>query len=352
MKAVILCAGEGKRLQPLTSLQPKALLPVANKPVIEYALENLRDAGCDQIGIVSNPSQVSAMAAALGDGARWRVRLEHLVQAEGKGIAAALRAAREFLGAEPFAAYLGDNLLVAALAPAADRFRQGDCAALLLLKEVPDPRAFGVAVLDGERVTAVVEKPAVPPSRMAICGVYFFTPAVWAAIARLQPSVRGELEITDAIAGLIRGATPVVGRPLAGGWHDIGSWGGYLAANRAVLATLPADPAAAAAPAGCTLAGPVRVGPGAVLERCRIRGPAVIGEGCVVRDASLGPFACLGAGVRLEGMAVSHSVLLPDAHLVRLPGLLRDAVVGPGAVLLAEPGAARSGGAALAKGAR
>lgn len=338
MKAVIPCAGGGTRLRPLTGLQPKALLPVANKPVIEYAIACLRDAGCREIGVVSNPEQRAAMAAALGDGSRWQVHLSHLTQTRGRGIAAALLAARPFLGSAPFATFLGDNLLEGGLAPAVARFARGDAAALLLLKEVADPRPFGVALLEGERITGVVEKPSVPNSRLAICGVYLFTPAVWGAIANLRPSARGELEITDAVAALIGAGETVVGHPLVGWWHDMGTWPGYLAANRAVLGALPAAPPPAFP--GNRLTGPVQVGAGTVLAQCQITGPAVVGRDCILRRVEVGPYTSIGDGAVLEGVQVAESVILPGAHLAHLPWALRGAVVGPGSLLLtaAEPG--------------
>lgn len=338
MKAVILCAGEGTRLRPLTWAQPKALLPVANKPLIAYAIESLRAAGCREIGVVSSPGQRAAMAA-LGDGARWQVRLTHLTQTGPKGIAAAMLAAREFLGDDPFAVYLGDNLLEGTLAPAMARFGRGDAAALLLLKEVADPRAFGVALLDGERVTQVVEKPADPLSNSAICGVYLFSPAVWDAIAGLAPSARGELEITDAIAALIGGGHLVVGQPLEGWWHDIGTLAGYLAANRDLLARLPAGRGRGVTVLNSRLEGPVSLGAGAVVERSVVIGPCAIGPGCVLRDARVGPYASLGAGTHVEGATVAESVVLAGARIAHVPWPLTGTVVGPDAVLMGGPGA-------------
>lgn len=342
MKAVILCAGGGTRLRPLTLTQPKALLPVANNPLIEYAIANLRDAGCDDIGIVSSPVHMSAMIAALGDGAAWQVQITHVCQTEPRGVAAAVLTARDFLGDDPFIVYLGDNLMEASLTPAVAHFHRSEAAALLLLKEVPNPQAFGVARLDGGRVTQVVEKPPQPDSSLAICGVYGFTPVIWEEMAALTPSGRGELEITDAIAGLIRRGRLVTGLPLTGWWHDMGSWDGYLAANRSLLAQIRSERDPTARVSVSRVEGPVRLGPGAVVENSVVYGPAIIGDNCVLRDATIGPYVSLGAGTRVDQTAVTDSIVLPGAHLAHVPWPVRLSVIGASSVLQVAP-AARDG---------
>jgi len=334
VRALVLCAGRGTRLRPLTHTWAKASLPVAGRPLWQHIFAYLAAHGFDEIGVVVSPGQ-EALAQ---DVQRWSPqRVSVIVQEEPGGIAHAVAAARPFLEDEPFLLYLGDNLTNEDLSPALRLFRTEAPAALLTLQRVADPRAFGVAALEGHRVTAVVEKPAVPPSDLAIAGIYVFSPEVHEAIAGLTPSARGELEITDAIARLIAGGRTVLGHELTGWWVDAGSSAGLLAANARLLdAVVPGvDPTAVLE--DVDIAGPVVIGPRTVLRRVRLRGPLFIGAECRLTESEIGPSTSIGHGAALDGVRVWNSILLPGSRLAG-PGLcLADSVVGAGASVSSRP---------------
>lgn len=346
VRAIVLCAGEGTRLRPLTHTQPKSMLPVANRPVLHWICSSLAQAGVVEIAIVLSPGQ-SMVPSQLGDGRELGVHLHYCYQTGPRGIAGAMLAARDFVAGAPFMVHLGDNLTGSPLAPLVDRFQTGTADGLLALRPVPDPRAFGVAMLDGERIMAVEEKPAQPRSNLAITGIYLFQPPIWDAIGQIVPSCRGELEITDAIALMLRDGRKVLGHQLESWWCDMGSVDGWLSANREVLDRLPGEVASGALVQSSRLEGRVRLGPGAVVDSSVIRGPAVIGAGCVIRHAYVGPYTAVGDGSRVIDAAVEHSILLQNATVEGVPRRLTDCILGR-EVIIGARGA--EGGAQLVVG--
>ncbi|MEV3860386.1 glucose-1-phosphate thymidylyltransferase [Streptomyces sp. NPDC050095] len=335
MKALLLAGGTGSRLRPFTHTGAKQLLPIANRPVLFYALESLAAAGITEAGVVVGTHGPQIRRAA-GDGSAFGLRLTYLEQERPLGLAHAVRVARDFLGDDDFLLYLGDTYLPEGVGGFLARARAEPAAARLLLTRVADPTAFGVAEVDGGgRVLALEEKPDRPRSDLALVGVYAFTPAVHEAVRAITPSARGELEITHAVQWMIDRGLPVRAQTTAATWRDTGSVDDMLEANRHVLDSL-VGAIDGKVDACSTVRGRVLVAEGAVVRGSRVTGPAIIGPGSVVTDSDIGPYTAVGADCRIEDSTIAHSVLLPGARVAGAPRI-EDSLIGRGAVVAAAP---------------
>jgi glucose-1-phosphate thymidylyltransferase len=326
MKGLILSGGSGTRLRPLTYTSAKQLIPVANKPVLFYGIEHLVAAGVSDIGIVVGDT-AAEIEAAVGDGGRWGASVTYIPQDAPRGLAHAVKVSRDYLGDEPFIMYLGDNILRDGVQAFVDAFAAGGANAQILAARVPEPQRFGVIALDGDRVVRVVEKPATPPSDLALVGVYLFDHNVFAAIETLSPSARGELEITEAIQVLIDRGLTVRWQQVSGWWKDTGHLDDLLEANRVVLGML--EPRRESEPdADSRIEGTVIVGRGTTISHSVVRGPAIIGDGCRLDHADIGPFTSLADGVVIEDATVEHCIVLQGARIEHLTGRLKASLVG------------------------
>jgi len=327
MKAIILCAGLGTRLRPLTFSTAKHLIPVANKPVLFYAIEGLVAVGVREIGIIVSKESKPIIQGALGDGAMWSVRFSYIEQAEPRGLAHACQCAEEFIGDEPFVMYLGDNLIPEGLSGAVARFEKSGAQAVVMLKEVPDPRAFGIAELDGDEIVRLLEKPANPPSNLAIVGGYVFQPDIFESIRRIKPSWRNEYEITDAIQNLIDRGLVVVPYVMQGWWKDAGKPDDILDANRTVLESLVAD-IGGACDVATVITGNVVIAPGATVEASSIKGPVIIGANARISGAEVGPFVSIGDGTEVVQSRIVNSVVMASSRIHGVRSGLRDSLIG------------------------
>jgi glucose-1-phosphate thymidylyltransferase len=309
LKGLILSGGAGTRLRPITHTSAKQLVPVANKPVLFYGIEALVDAGVKEIGIIIAPETGEEIREAAGDGSAFGAEITYIVQDAPKGLAHAVLTAEQFIGDSPFVMYLGDNLLRDGLRGLVDTFRADEPDALILLTPVDEPEHYGVAELDGERIVRLVEKPKDPPSNLALVGVYLFTSAIFEASRALEPSWRGELEITEAIQGLIDDGHRVQSEVVRGWWKDTGQLADMLEANRLVLEELVSS-IEGEVDEDSKIEGRLVLGPGAKLERSVVRGPAVIGAGAHVEDAYIGPYTSIGDEVHVRRSEVENSIVL------------------------------------------
>jgi glucose-1-phosphate thymidylyltransferase len=314
MKALVLSGGSGSRLRPITHTSAKQLLPVANKPVLFYGLEAIRDAGITDVGIVVGDT-AAAIEAAVGDGDAFGLNVTYIRQDAPRGLAHAVLIARDFLGDDDFVMYLGDNFIVGGIASLVDEFRSGRPDAQIMLTKVPDPRQFGVAELDdaGE-VAGLEEKPRQPKSDLALVGVYIFTAAVHEAVRQLEPSWRGELEITEAIQWLIDEGRKVRSTVITGYWKDTGNVADMLEVNRLVLESVEPGQRGAV-DAASELIGRVLVEDGAEVSGSRIVGPVIVGAGTRVSGSYVGPFTSVARDCVIADSEIEYSIVLRGASI-------------------------------------
>lgn len=314
MKALVLSGGAGTRLRPITHTSAKQLLPVANKPVLFYGLEAIRDAGITDVGVVVGDT-APAIREAVGDGSAFGLRVTYIPQEAPLGLAHAVLVAQDFLGDDDFVMYLGDNFIVGGIAELVEEFRAARPDAQIMLTQVADPRDFGVAELDEYgQVIGLEEKPAEPKSDLALVGVYMFTPCVHAAVRSLQPSWRGELEITEAIQRLIDDGRKVASTTISGYWKDTGNVTDMLEVNRLVLETVEPLRRGVVQP-GCELIGRVVIGDGAEVSGSRIVGPAIIGAGARVANSYIGPFTSVAEDCAITDSEIEYSIVLRGASI-------------------------------------
>jgi len=314
MKALVLSGGAGTRLRPITHTSAKQLLPVANKPVLFYGLEAIRDAGITDVGIVVGDT-AAAIQASVGDGSSFGLSVTYIRQEAPLGLAHAVLMARYFLGEDDFVMYLGDNFIVGGITPLVEEFRAQRPDAQIMLTEVPDPREFGVAELDeGGQVVGLEEKPQRPKSNLALVGVYIFRPSVHEAVQNLKPSWRGELEITEAIQWLIDHGRAVRSSVISGYWKDTGNVDDMLEVNRMVLETTDSA-CQGTVDAGCEIIGRVLIDSDAQVSGSRIVGPAIIGPRSKVTGSYVGPFTSVAEDCTIDDSEIEYSIVLPRASI-------------------------------------
>ena len=327
LKGLILSGGAGTRLRPITHTSAKQLVPVANKPVLFYGIEALIEAGITDIGVIIAPETGDEIRRAAGDGSDFGARITYIEQEAPLGLAHALLTAEEYLGQSPFVMYLGDNLLRDGITDLVEVFRGSEPDALILLTRVEDPSSYGVAELNGDRVVRLVEKPKHPPSDLALVGVYMFTPAIFEAAHSIEPSGRGELEITDAIDTLIERDRRVESHIVKGWWKDTGKLEDMLEANRLVLEDI--EPRIdGELDADSRVEGRVAIEEGARLERTVVRGPAIIGSGARLSDAYIGPYTAIDRDVIITGSEIEHSIVLAGSSIRNLHARMEASLLG------------------------
>ena len=312
IKGLILAGGHGTRLRPLTHTGPKQLIPIANKANILYCLEDLRDAGIKEIGVILGTNMPEKVKELLGDGKKWGVKIRYIVQGAPKGIAHAIYCSKKFMGNDPFVVYLGDNIIAGGIKGLVERFRAENADGAVALCKVKDPNRFGVAELDSKgNIIGSVEKPKVPKSDLAIIGIYIFTKTVFSIIRKQKPSWRNELEVTDSIQGMIDKGFKIQSHVVTGWWKDTGKPEDILDANHLVLDDL--EPSMEGkVDKDADIKGRVSIGKGTVIrEGSVIKGPTIIGKDCVIGPHTyIGPYTAIGDGCKVVGGEIEASILM------------------------------------------
>jgi glucose-1-phosphate thymidylyltransferase len=340
MKGLVLSGGTGTRLRPLTYTGAKQLVPLANKPVLFYVLDDLVHAGITDIGIVIGDTG-DQIRAAVGSGEAFGCRITYIQQDRPGGLAHAVRTARPFLGDERFVMYLGDNFIQGGIRRYVEDFHSSEAAAHLLLYRVPNPQDFGVAEIRDGVIVRLEEKPKEPRSDLALVGIYLFDHTIHDATERISPSWRGELEITDAIQAVLTAGHTVRPHVLDGWWIDTGKMEDMLDANRLVLldmrrridGTVSSD---------STLQGHVIVEQGATVVSSTLRGPLIIGSGARIENSYIGPFSAIGSDCVVRESEIEHTIVMERSCVLDVPHRIEDSLIGRDVTISRSPSRPRA----------
>ena len=341
MKALILSGGKGTRLRPITHTSAKQLLPVANKPILFYGIEAVKEAGIKEVGIVVGETK-NEIKNAVGRGKKWGINVTYIEQDKPLGLAHAVKISQDFVGNDYFVMYLGDNLIKDGITSLVKEFEKTKPNAQILLARVPHPEQFGVVELRGGKVLRLVEKPKKPKSDLALVGVYMFDKNIFKAVNNIKPSWRNELEITDAIQYLIDHNFTVRPHIITGWWKDTGKLEDILEANRIILDDLKKQ-VKGKVDKESELFGKVRIEKGAEVRKSVIRGPVIIGENSRIVNSYIGPFTSVYFKVTIENSEIEHSIILENSKIKDIRRI-EDSLVGQNVEILkskAKPSAYR-----------
>lgn len=339
MKALVTAGGHGTRLRPITHTKNKHLIPIANRPMLLYALENVASAGIREVGVIVNEGD-DEITDFFGDGSFLGLRLTYIPQDAPRGLAHVIRIAEPFIGQEPFVFYLGDNILVGGIRRFIEEFEGNGSNCHLVLSEVPDPQRFGVPEIHNGAIVSVEEKPSSPKSRFAVTGIYFYDRNVFDAVRAIRPSAREELEISDAHDWLIRTGRKVSYSVVTGWWKDTGKVEDLLEANRLVLHAMKSS-IAGECDSATTIVGAATVGEGTRIARASIQGPVVIGRNAVVEDAYIGPYTAIADGCVIRKCEIEYSIVMESSRIENVSGRIAGSLVGHEVSIAQSPAAPR-----------
>lgn len=331
MKGVLLHGGHGTRLRPLTHNGPKQLIPVGGKPISQYCLEDMKEAGVVEVAIILGNIWPEKVVEYYGDGSKLGMKLTYISQGEPRGLAQAVSLAESFVNGDRFVMYLGDNLLKGGITKEAKAFSVSDAHGMVLLSKVEDPQRFGVAQFDGDgKLVRLIEKPKQPPSPFALVGVYFFTPNIFNAIRQLKPSLRGEYEITDAIQGLLTSGQKVAHSVVEGWWKDTGTINDILDSNSLVLDDKMKPVCLGTIEEGGTIEGRVHIDADVVVGKGSVvKGPAHVGPRSIIGpNAYVGPYTSIGANCQIVNSEIENSVVLDGVEIRNVERRITSSIIG------------------------
>jgi glucose-1-phosphate thymidylyltransferase len=334
MKGIILHAGHGTRLRPLTHTGPKQLLPIANKPMSEYCLESLRDAGITDIAIIIGGIGSNKVEEYYGDGKNFGVKLSYILQDSPKGIAHAVRLCKNFIGKEKFVVFLGDNIIQKNIHEYADDFKNSNDDASILLCEVDNPSQFGIAEIENNKIIRLVEKPKIPKTNLAVTGIYFLTPIIFDLIDNLKPSWRNEYEIVDALQMLLDTNKKIRYYVITDFWKDTGTPDDILQANQIILENMK-NYFDGIKEDDVIIEGNVMIGEGTIIKKgCKIIGPVIIGKNCIISDnAYIGSNTSIGDNSKLSNCTVERSIIMINCE-IRGKIKIKNSIIAPNSHIL------------------
>jgi len=327
MKALLTTGGHGTRLKPLTHTMNKHLIPIANKPIIHYALEYLAESGIKEVGIVTNAEGLD-IKEALGSGEQWGLNLTYIPQSSPRGLADVVKISEDFIGDSPFVFYLGDNIVVGGIKRFLDEFNKSKSNCHLVLSKVKDPQRFGVPEIKGNKIVGIEEKPDEPKSDFAVTGIYFYDKSIFEAVNSIKPSGRGELEISDAHQYLLDNGKKVTFSEITGWWKDTGKPEDLLEANRLVLDKMTEEEILGDVSSDSEVVGTVRIDKNTIIKNSRIRGPVIIGKGCKIENSFIGPYTSIHDGTSIYNSAVEFSIILRNCSIAGVEQRMDGSIIG------------------------
>jgi len=337
MKALITSGGRGTRLRPITHTQNKHLIPIANKPILHYALEYVSAVGIKEVGIVTNADSTEVQDA-IGDGSRWNVNITYIPQEAPLGLAHVVKISQDFIGDEDFIFYLGDNIVVGGIEHFVQQFKAAGSNCHLVLAKVPDPERFGVPEIQNNHIVRIEEKPDKPKSNMAVSGIYLYDHHIFEAVNAIEPSARGELEISDAHQYLLDHDYEVTFSEITGWWKDTGKPLDLLEANRLVLDNIDQNYDDAVIEGDTVILGRADIAPSTRIINSHIRGPVIIGENCVIENSYVGPYTSIYNDTVIRNSEVEFSIILNDCKISDVEVRIESSLLGEDVqILKAEP---------------
>ena len=327
MKALLTTGGHGTRLRPLTHTMNKHLIPIANKPIIHYALEYLAESGIKEVGIVTKGEGLD-IKEALASGKKWGLNLTYIPQSSPRGLADVVKVSEDFIGDSKFVFYLGDNIVVGGIKRFLDEFTNSNSNCHLVLSKVKEPQRFGVPEIKGDEIIGIVEKPDKPKSDFAVTGIYFYDHSIFEAVNNIKPSARGELEISDAHQYLLDKGKKVTYSEITGWWKDTGKPEDLLEANRLVLDKMTEDEILGDVSSDSDVVGTARIGKNTTIKNSRIRGPVIIGERCKIENSFIGPYTSIHDGTTIYDSAVEFSIILRNCKITGMEQRMDGSIIG------------------------
>ena len=311
MKGIILHGGHGTRLRPLTHTGPKQLLPIANKPMSQFCLEAIFETGISDIAIIIGGVGSNKVREYYGDGEKFGVKITYIEQDEPRGIAHAIRLCKEFINNEKFLVFLGDNIIQRSIIDFVENFKNSDYDATVLLCEVDNPSRFGIADVENDKITKIMEKPKNPKSNLAVTGIYLLTPKIFEIIDNLKPSWRNELEITDALDNLLKENNNISFEIITDYWKDTGTPEDIIHANGEILKKQFHDEKVSEKEDPNII-----YGEGSKIEsNVNIHGPVLVGKNCHISSSSIGPNVSVGNNTTISGSSIENSIIMENCEI-------------------------------------